>query len=49
MPDYSASRTDFLLVDCSDDNPNDAEGAASGIAAEADAGFAADIREGDSA
>jgi hypothetical protein len=29
VPDYSASRTDFLSVDCSDDTTADAEGTAS--------------------
>jgi hypothetical protein len=37
MPVDSASRTDFLLSDCSGDSAADAEGTASETAAEADA------------
>jgi hypothetical protein len=48
MPDYSASGTDFLLAGCSGGTSADAEGTASGIAAEAGAGSATDIPEGDS-
>jgi hypothetical protein len=47
--DYSASRTDFLLASYSGDTAADAEGTASRTTAEADAGSAADILEGDSA
>jgi hypothetical protein len=46
-PDYSASGTDFLLASCSGDT--DADGTTSRTAAEADAGSAVDIPEGDSA
>jgi hypothetical protein len=49
VPDYSASRTDFLLSGCSGGTAADAEGTTSGNAAEADAGSAVDIPEGDSA
>jgi hypothetical protein len=44
----SASGTDFLLVGCSSGTAADAEGTASRTAAEAGAGSAADIPEGDS-
>jgi hypothetical protein len=37
MPADSASRTDFLLSDCSGDSAADAEGTASETAAKADA------------
>jgi hypothetical protein len=37
VPADSASRTDFLLSDCSSDTTVDAEGTASKIVAEADA------------
>jgi hypothetical protein len=49
VPNYSASRTDFLPVDCSSGTAADAKGIASGIVADADAGSVADIPEGDSA
>jgi hypothetical protein len=47
--DYSAFRTDFLLTGCSGGTDADAEGTASRTAAEAGAGSAVDISEGDSA
>jgi hypothetical protein len=37
---YSASRTDFLMSDCSDGTVADAEGTASKTTAETGAGFA---------
>ena len=43
MPNYSASRTDFLPVDCSDYTAAGAEAIASRIPIEADAGSAIDI------
>jgi hypothetical protein len=49
VPDYSASGTNFLLAGCSGDTATDAEGIASGTAAEADTGSTVDIPEGDSA
>jgi hypothetical protein len=49
VPDYSASRTDFLVVGCSGGTADDVEGAASETTTKADAGSAADIPEGDSA
>jgi hypothetical protein len=47
--DYSASRTNFLLVGCSGDTAADAEGIASRTDAEADTGYTVDIPEADSA
>ena len=49
MPDYSASRIDFLPIDYSGGTAADAEGTASRTAAVAGAGFVVDIPEGDSA
>jgi hypothetical protein len=48
VPDYSASDTDFLLVDYSDGTATDAEVTVSRIVADVDAGSCADIPEGDS-
>jgi hypothetical protein len=48
VPDYSASRTDFLLVDCFGGTAT-IEGTAFVTAAETDVGSAVDIPEGDSA
>jgi hypothetical protein len=48
VPDYSSSDTDFLLVGCAG-GTTAAEGTASGIAADADAGSGADVPQGDSA
>jgi hypothetical protein len=47
VPDYSASGTDFLLVDCFG-GTTAAEGTAFGTTAETDAGSAVDIPKGDS-
>jgi hypothetical protein len=47
VPNYSASRTDFLLSSCSSDTATDAEGTTSRTAAEVNAGSATDIAEGD--
>jgi hypothetical protein len=49
VSDYSTFGTDFLLAGCSGGTAADAEDTASGTAAEADAGSAIDIPEGDSA
>jgi hypothetical protein len=48
VPDYSASETDFLLVGSFGGTAVDAEGTASGTAAEEDVGSAVDIPKGDS-
>jgi hypothetical protein len=49
VPDYSASRTDFLLAGCSGGTTPNAKGTASGTTTEVDTGSAIDIPEGDSA
>jgi hypothetical protein len=49
VSDYSTFGTDFLLAGCSGGTAADAEDTASRTAAEADAGSAIDIPEGDSA
>lgn len=47
VPNYSASRTDFLLIDCSNDTAANAGGTASGIDTDADASYAVDTSNGD--
>jgi hypothetical protein len=47
VPDYSASSTDFLPVDCSNDTAVAAKGTASRIVVDADVDSVADIPEGD--
>jgi hypothetical protein len=47
VTDYSASRTDFLPIDCSNYTAADAGVTASGIATDADASSAVDIPDSD--